>query len=90
MIERALALYQRWLSPVLHSVSGVGGACRFQPSCSEYAAAAFERHGVVRGAGLALWRLLRCNPFSRGGFDPPPGVYSTGPANGTDEPRHLS
>lgn len=72
MIVRSIEFYQRWLSPALHSISGVSGACRFQPSCSEYAAVALERHGAVRGSGLALWRLLRCNPFSRGGFDPVP------------------
>ena len=90
MIERGLAFYQRWISPALHSVSGLGGACRFQPSCSEYAAVAIQSHGVLAGSGLALWRLLRCNPFSRGGFDPPPGIYSEGTAAGTDEHGHLS
>jgi uncharacterized protein len=75
MIERALAFYKRWLSPALHAMSGVSGACRFHPSCSEYAAAALEQHGVVLGSGLAIWRLLRCNPFNRGGFDPVPGTY---------------
>jgi uncharacterized protein len=76
MIGRASAFYQRWFSPVLHTIAGCGGACRFQPSCSEYAAGAFERHGAVLGSGLVIWRLLRCNPFSRGGFDPVPGTYS--------------
>jgi putative membrane protein insertion efficiency factor len=65
-------LYQRWISPWLHSISGVSGACRFQPTCSEYATVAIARHGVLRGIPLALWRLLRCQPFSRGGFDPVP------------------
>ncbi|HEY4049409.1 MAG TPA: membrane protein insertion efficiency factor YidD [Acidobacteriaceae bacterium] len=72
LIVRSLELYQRWVSPALHSIGGVSGACRFQPTCSEYAAVALERHGVLHGSGLALWRLLRCNPFSRGGFDPVP------------------
>jgi putative membrane protein insertion efficiency factor len=67
-----LAFYQRWLSPAFHSL-GAGG-CRYQPSCSEYAARAIAWHGPVRGSALALWRLLRCHPFSRGGLDqvPPP------------------
>ena len=78
MIERALAFYGKWLSPVLHSIAGSSGACRFTPSCSEYAAGVLERHGLVSGAGLAIWRLLRCNPFGRGGFDPVPGVYCQG------------
>lgn len=50
-------------------------ACRFQPTCSEYAAEAVEQHGVTRGAALAAWRLLRCNPLSRGGFDPVPPEF---------------
>src|ERR1700678_2475459 len=72
MIVRLLGLYQRWISPALHSISGTSGACRFQPSCSEYAAVAVERHGAFRGLTLAMWRLLRCNPLGRGGFDPVP------------------
>jgi uncharacterized protein len=44
--------------------------CKYHPSCSEYAVQALHRHGLVRGSVLAGWRLLRCNPWSRGGFDP--------------------
>jgi putative membrane protein insertion efficiency factor len=44
--------------------------CKYHPSCSEYAMQAVRRHGLVRGSVLAGWRLLRCNPWSRGGFDP--------------------
>ena len=47
-----------------------GNQCRFDPTCSEYAMQAVRRHGLVRGSVLAGWRLLRCNPWSRGGFDP--------------------
>lgn len=80
MIVRVIETYQRWISPALHSISGVSGACRFQPTCSEYAAVAIERHGALNGSALVLWRLLRCNPFSRGGFDPVPEVRrSRGP-----------
>lgn len=50
-------------------------ACRFHPTCSEYAMEAVEIHGVARGSWLALRRLLRCQPFARGGFDPVPGVH---------------
>jgi uncharacterized protein len=56
--------YQWVLSPVL------GNRCRYYPSCSEYAAQAIGRFGILRGLVLAGWRLLRCNPWSDGGFDP--------------------
>ena len=45
-------------------------ACRFTPTCSEYASEAVEKHGVVKGSLKSLWRLLRCHPFHRGGWDP--------------------
>jgi uncharacterized protein len=48
----------------------LGQRCRYYPSCSEYAVQAVGRFGILRGLILAAWRLLRCNPFSRGGFDP--------------------
>ena len=60
--------YKRWLSPLLHS--GLGTACRFQPTCSEYATLSVSQHGWLRGGFLALWRVLRCHPFARGGWDP--------------------
>ena len=61
----AIRAYQRLLSPVL------GANCRFEPSCSVYGAQAIEHHGVLRGVSMTLWRILRCNPFSGGGYDPP-------------------
>jgi putative membrane protein insertion efficiency factor len=62
-----LAFYRRWLSPALHSLSP--GGCRYQPTCSDYAAVAIATHGPVRGLWLAFGRLLRCHPFARGGLD---------------------
>ncbi len=58
--------YITFLSPFF------GGACRFHPSCSNYAAEAIARHGAGHGLALALRRLVRCNPFTKGGFDPVP------------------
>jgi len=48
------------------------GTCRFYPTCSHYAYQAIVKHGLIRGSGLAIWRVLRCQPFSQGGFDPVP------------------
>ncbi len=62
-------LYKRFISPLLPN------ACRFHPTCSEYAMQAFERYGVIRGGLLTGWRLLRCNPFCRGGHDPVPDTF---------------
>jgi putative membrane protein insertion efficiency factor len=56
--------YQKLISPLFVS------RCRYYPSCSEYAVQSVERFGILRGLVLAGWRLLRCNPLSRGGFDP--------------------
>jgi uncharacterized protein len=50
--------------------------CRYEPTCSAYAAESIERFGVVRGLLLGAWRLLRCNPFSHGGFDPVPDEFT--------------
>jgi uncharacterized protein len=59
-------LYQRFIGP------GLPPACRFYPSCSEYAVQALGRHGAGRGAWLTLRRLMRCHPFHPGGVDPVP------------------
>jgi hypothetical protein len=48
------------------------GVCRYHPSCSEYAIQAIQKHGALKGMGLALWRICRCNPFTSGGHDPVP------------------
>lgn len=65
-----LRFYRRWLSPALHSLNP--GGCKYLPTCSEYASLAIATHGPLRGSLLATWRLLRCNPFSRGGLDQVP------------------
>ena len=59
-------LYRRFLSPLFRP------ACRFEPSCSSYARTAVERFGPARGTWLALKRIVRCNPWNRGGYDPVP------------------
>lgn len=48
------------------------GSCRFTPTCSQYAIEAIEIHGIFKGSLLAFWRILRCNPFCKGGWDPVP------------------
>jgi len=66
LAELGLRNYKRWLSPALPA------ACRYVPTCSEFAAGAVAHHGAWRGGLLAVWRLLRCHPFARGGYDPVP------------------
>jgi uncharacterized protein len=70
MMQRLLLglirLYQRFLSPLL------GANCRYAPTCSAYAIEAIHTHGSLKGGGLALWRILRCNPFGGHGYDPVP------------------
>ena len=58
--------YRRWISPLLPP------ACRFHPTCSDYAADSIRIHGAARGSVLAVRRVCRCHPFSAGGFDPVP------------------
>ncbi len=64
LVLAGLRAYKRNVSPLLPP------ACRYTPTCSEYAMDAVERHGVLKGSALAVKRVLSCNPFSRGGFDP--------------------
>ena len=71
LIKRAMIFlirtYQTTLSPRFS-----GGACRYTPTCSQYAIEAIEVHGVFKGSLLAARRILRCNPFLKGGYDPVP------------------
>ena len=62
--------YQKWISPLKLS-----GTCKYIPTCSQYALEALEKHGACKGTVLAIWRVLRCNPFSQGGYDPVPEVW---------------
>ncbi len=61
-----IRFYQRSISP------NTPPSCRFQPTCSQYAVTAIERFGAWKGGGMALWRIARCNPFCKGGYDPVP------------------
>lgn len=61
-----IRFYQKHISP------NKAPCCKYMPTCSQYAVEAIEEWGVIRGLALAIWRVLRCNPFSKGGFDPVP------------------
>lgn len=71
LLVRLVDFYRARVSPLLPRL------CRFEPSCSAYAREALVRHGAVKGTILAIWRVLRCNPLCRAGFDPvpPPGRW---------------
>jgi uncharacterized protein len=69
----AVRIYQWTVRPV------IGANCRFFPSCSDYAVDAFRAHGAFRGGGLAAWRILRCNPWHEGGYDPVPACDCPAP-----------
>lgn len=64
----SIRFYQQYIS------RWTPAACRFQPTCSEYAVQAIQQHGPLRGGGLALARLCRCHPFHPGGYDPVPNL----------------
>ena len=67
LLISAIRFYQKNLSPRLGA-----GKCKFFPTCSAYAIEAIEIHGAFKGFFMAMWRILRCNPFSKGGYDPVP------------------
>ena len=64
--------YQRVLSRVLHTLTGPGSGCRFEPTCSDYMATALRRFGAVRGTVFGLRRMCRCHPWGGVGYDPVP------------------
>ena len=63
---QCIRIYQRWISPLKPPV------CRFEPTCSSYAIQAFQQRGFLVAVALTVWRLLRCQPLCRGGYDPVP------------------
>ena len=65
----AIRLYRKTLSPL------IGQQCRFEPSCSHYGEEAIAKHGALRGTILTVWRILRCGPWSKGGYDPVPETF---------------
>ena len=64
---KGIRAYQRYLSPLKGGIR-----CPYTPSCSNYALQAVEKYGAVKGGAMAAWRIMRCNPFSHGGYDPVP------------------
>ena len=64
-VVNAICFYRKYLSKLKGAP-----CCRFTPSCSEYALQAVEKYGVIKGGLKAIWRILKCNPFSRGGYHP--------------------
>ena len=70
---KMIQFYQKYLSPLKST------KCPYFPSCSQYGLEAIRKYGAVKGGLLALWRILRCNPFSKGGYDPVPRIkYNKG------------
>lgn len=61
-----IRFYQKYLSPLKHT------KCPYIPTCSQYGLEAIQKYGALKGSFLAIWRILRCNPFSKGGYDPVP------------------
>ena len=65
----SIRLYRKTLSPF------IGQQCRFEPTCSHYGEEAIAKHGALRGTILTVWRILRCGPWSKGGYDPVPETF---------------
>ena len=60
-----IRMYQKFISPLKGK-----STCKFYPTCSQYSIEAIEKYGVLKGGLMSVWRILRCNPFSKGGYDP--------------------
>lgn len=71
IIKNGLITIIRFYQQYLSALKG-GPTCRFVPTCSAYAIEAITKYGALKGSAFALWRILRCNPFSKGGYDPVP------------------
>lgn len=69
LLMGAIRLYRKTLSPF------IGQQCRFEPTCSHYGEEAIEKHGALRGSILTVWRILRCGPWCKGGYDPVPETF---------------
>ena len=63
---KGIRIYQKYLSPLKHT------KCPYYPTCSQYGLEAIEKYGAFKGGLMAIWRILRCNPFAKGGYDPVP------------------
>lgn len=78
-------IYRYGLRPLVPGGAG-GRQCKYEPACSQYASEAVLRHGWVTGSGLAIWRVMRCNPWSHGGYDPVPHSHEAAGDRATDAP----
>lgn len=74
-------VYQKVISPAKMALFGPLGECRYEPSCSEYAAQAVKTHGAIKGTALAAWRICRCNPWGKFGADPVPPKLNNSPVH---------
>ncbi|MEK6578259.1 MAG: membrane protein insertion efficiency factor YidD [Bdellovibrionota bacterium] len=72
VVNGLFQFYRRMISPAIHLVGGPHLGCRFEPTCSIYSESAIRRHGLLVGVRLSVGRILRCNPFFSGGYDPVP------------------
>lgn len=67
ILIKGIIFYRKYISPLKPAP-----ACKYIPTCSEYGIEAIEKHGAIKGGLMTLWRIIRCNPFSKGGYDPVP------------------